>query len=272
MSEETSVEGPVPEAEATTVPPEPGVPRDEVVAYLDELLGAAAFERASNGLVVEGRARVQRVGLAVNLSREAMGKALERGCDLLVTHHAAWASTDAYLAPAKLDELKARELNLYVAHDSLDCAREVGTADALARLARVGVSGAFAPDGERAFAVHGMATGRLHEFVVRLENALGVRAEAWRNSGSFGHVAVIPGYGARPEWMAAAQGLGCDTVLSGEAILFGKLFAREAGMNLVLATHYATETPGVMALAARMARDLVVEVSFIPEEVVEQRP
>jgi putative NIF3 family GTP cyclohydrolase 1 type 2 len=272
MSEETGVEGPLPEAEGTTAPPEPGVPRDEVVAYLDELLGAAAFAREGEGLVVEGRPRVQRVGLAVNCSREAMGKALERGCDLLVTHHGAWPSTDAYLAPAKLDELKVRDLSLYVAHDSLDCAREVGTADALARLARVAVAGPFAPDGERPFGVHGMAPGDLRGFVVRLENALGVRAEVWRNSGAFGHVAVIPGWGARPEWMAAAQSLGCDTVLSGEAILFGKLFAREAGLNLVLATHYATETPGIMALAARMARDLAVEVSFIPEEVVEQRP
>jgi putative NIF3 family GTP cyclohydrolase 1 type 2 len=271
MSDMPGIETGQPVAEAGQPLAEPGHPLDEVVAYLDHLLGASSFDPDSNGLVVEGRSRVRRVGLAVNCSREAMRKALERDCDLLITHHAAWVSTDAYLAAAKVDELRARELGLYVAHDSLDCARGIGTADTLARAARIAVSGPFEPDGKHAFGVHGMAPGSLLEFVVRLENALGVRAEAWKNSDSFGHVGVIAGWGARPEWMAVAQGLGCDTVLSGEAIMFGKLFAREAGLNLILATHYATETPAIMALAARMARDLGLEVSFIPEEVVEQR-
>ena len=53
--------------------------------------------------------------------------------------------------------------------------------------------------------------------------------------------------------------------------MFGILFAREAGLNLVAAGHYATEAPGVMSLSARIARDLQVEVTFIPEEIVEAK-
>jgi putative NIF3 family GTP cyclohydrolase 1 type 2 len=71
--------------------------------------------------------------------------------------------------------------------------------------------------------------------------------------------------------MAVAQDLGCDTFLTGEANMFGILFAKEAGMNLVVAGHYATETPGVMALSARIARDLKLDVTFIPEEIVEAK-
>jgi len=37
----------------------------------------------------------------------------------------------------------------------------------------------------------------------------------------------------------------------------------------VIAGHYATETPGVMALSARLARDLQLDVTFIPEDIVE---
>jgi putative NIF3 family GTP cyclohydrolase 1 type 2 len=51
--------------------------------------------------------------------------------------------------------------------------------------------------------------------------------------------------------------------------MFGLLFAKEAGINLVLGGHYATETPGIMALTACIARDLQLDVTFIPEEVVE---
>jgi putative NIF3 family GTP cyclohydrolase 1 type 2 len=53
--------------------------------------------------------------------------------------------------------------------------------------------------------------------------------------------------------------------------MFGLLFAKEVGLNLVLAGHYATETPGVMSLGARIARDLKLDVTFIPEEVVEAK-
>ena len=56
-----------------------------------------------------------------------------------------------------------------------------------------------------------------------------------------------------------------------EALYFGILFAKEAGLNLVLAGHYATETPGVMALSARIAHDLQLDVTFIPEEIVESK-
>jgi putative NIF3 family GTP cyclohydrolase 1 type 2 len=51
--------------------------------------------------------------------------------------------------------------------------------------------------------------------------------------------------------------------------MFGLLFAREAGLNLVLAGHYATEAPAVMALGARLARDLNLDVTFIPEDLIE---
>ena len=65
------------------------------------------------------------------------------------------------------------------------------------------------------------------------------------------------------------QELACDTFLTGEALMFGLLFAREAGLNLVVAGNYATEIPGVLALSARLARDLKLEVTFIPEAIVE---
>jgi putative NIF3 family GTP cyclohydrolase 1 type 2 len=114
-----------------------------------------------------------------------------------------------------------------------------------------------------------MTIGSLPEFVTRVGNQLGTGVRTWKNTPSFGHVAVVPGYGARPEWLARAQALGCDTYLSGEGLMFAILFAREAGINLVLAGHYATETPGIMALGARLARDLKLDITFIPETIVE---
>jgi len=243
----------------------------KVKEYLDELLQVAGLDESGNGLVVGGQPEVSKVGLAVNCSFQAIEGAIDRGCDLLITHHAAWTTTDAYLARQKNDRLRQQGLNLYAAHDCLDLARDFGTADALARAVRVAIQSPFKPDGEAAFGVHGLTVGNFSEFVVRVGNRLGSEVRAWKNTDSFGQVGIIAGWGGRPEWMASAQEQGCDTILTGEALMFGLLFAKEAGLNLVLAGHYATETPGMMALSARVAQDLGLDVTFIPEEMVEAR-
>jgi putative NIF3 family GTP cyclohydrolase 1 type 2 len=116
-----------------------------------------------------------------------------------------------------------------------------------------------------------MTTGHFLEFVTRVGNQLGVEPRRWKNADSFGHVCLIPGWGGQTGWMGRAQELGCDTFLTGEASMFGILYAKETGMNLVVAGHYATEMPGVMALSARIARDLHLDVTFIPEEIVEAK-
>jgi putative NIF3 family GTP cyclohydrolase 1 type 2 len=245
-------------------------PLVEVKEYLDDLLQVAGLDESGNGLVVGGRPLVSKAGLAVNCSFQAIEGATQRGCDLLITHHAAWPKVDQHLSGKKYDSLRQLGINYYAAHECLDLAREFGTSDALARAVRVAVQGTFDLEGE-ALAVHGMTTGHFPEFVVRVGNQLGVEPRKWKNSDSFGHVGIIPGWGGRTDWMAQAQELGCDTFLTGEASMFGILFAKETDMNLVIAGHYATETPGVMALSARLARDLQLDVTFIPEEIVEAK-
>ena len=64
-------------------------PLVEVQGYLDELLSVAGLDESGNGLVVGGRPAVSKVGLAVNCSLQAIEGAAQRGCDLLITHHAA---------------------------------------------------------------------------------------------------------------------------------------------------------------------------------------
>jgi putative NIF3 family GTP cyclohydrolase 1 type 2 len=240
-----------------------------VKAYLDELLSVAGLDETGNGLVVGGQPMVGKVGLAVNCSFQAIEGAHQRGCDLLLTHHAAWPSTDAHLVESKYGRLRQLGINLYVAHDSLDMARDLGTADALARAVEIAIQAPFKPDGESESGIHGVTTGHFPEFVRRVGRRLGTEPQAFENAETFGRVAVVAGWGGRPEWMARAQELGCDTFLTGEAIMFGRLFAREANMNLVIAGHYATETPGVLALGARIARDLALDVTFIPETIIE---
>jgi putative NIF3 family GTP cyclohydrolase 1 type 2 len=245
-------------------------PLVEVQGFLDDLLKISSLDERE-GLRVGGRPVVSKVGLAVNSSLQAIEGAVVRGCDLLITHYSPQPSTDAHLFEVKYTHLRQAGINLYVAGQSLDCAREFGTADALARAVRITVQSTFEPDGERPLGVHGPTTGPFHEFVARVGNRLGTQPRAWKNCEAFGHVAVVCGWGARPESMDKALALGCDSFLTGETDMFGILFAKEAGMSLIAAGHYASIVPSIMALSIQIAQQLQLDVTFIPEDIIESK-
>ena len=67
--------------------------------------------------------------------------------------------------------------------------------------------------------------------------------------------------------MAEAKVKGAATILSGEWSVFGKLYAREAGLNLILAGHYATELPAVRALLGHISRNGDVETDLIQDPI-----
>jgi putative NIF3 family GTP cyclohydrolase 1 type 2 len=108
--------------------------------------------------------------------------------------------------------------------------------------------------------------GSFPEFVERVRGLLGVRVDAWENSETFGHVGLVPGGGPWTSMVEEARSLGCDTCLTGEGTMYTKLFARETGMNLVLATHYATEIYGIQALASQVAEQFDLPWAFVRED------
>lgn len=48
--------------------------------------------------------------------------------------------------------------------------------------------------------------------------------------------------------------------------MYTKLYARESGMNLVMATHYATEMYGIRALAGHVAERFELPWDFVRED------
>jgi dinuclear metal center YbgI/SA1388 family protein len=240
----------------------------QIVTYLDGLLGAEAFreEEPENGLMLDAGRPATRIGAAVNTSFFSIRRAVKEHIDLLLVHHASWPYIDFSLKDRKEEILTSAGISLYSAHASLDCAPEVGTADSLARLVGLGVEGRFAKYGAGLAGVYGQVEGTFSEFVLRAEQALGVPVESWGNADAFGRVGLVTGAGGMTNMLEEARALGCDTYLTGEGSMYTKLFAREVGMNLVLGTHYATEAPGVKALADHVGRRFELPWEFIPDE------
>ena len=244
------------------------VPLQELVAYLDDLLEVSKYseELPSNGLMLDASQPVTRVAAAVNTSFASIRGAAEARAQLLLVHHTTWEHVDLHLKAKKEEALRSAGVSLYGAHAALDCAPEIGNADSLARLIGMHVEGRFAAWAGGQAGVYGQVPDTLPQLVERLQDALGVPVALWQNSRAFGRVAVVTGAGGMTPMLEEARSLGCDTYLTGEGSMNTQLFARETGLNLILATHYATEAPGIQTLAQQVADRFGLPWSFVQED------
>ena len=118
------------------------------------------------------------------------------------------------------------------------------------------VDGRFAEYEGAPAGVYGAWPGSLDGLVRAVGGAIGGQPEVLRSRDACRRVGIVPGAGGLTGWLEEARDLGCDTYLSGEGSMYTRLFAAEAGMNLVLAGHYRTEAPGIRGLAAGLSADL----------------
>ena len=235
----------------------------DLAAWLDDQLDANRFrtEEPENGLILDVGRRVRTVAASVNTTFESIAMAADAGAELLMVHHPSWPHIDLHLHESKVAALRDAGISLYGAHASLDGAA-LGTAKALADLTGVSVEGRFAEYHGALAGVHGTYPGSLDAFIATIGDRLGWPPEVERTDGNCGRVGIVTGAGGLTGWLDEARRLGCDTYLTGEGSMFTRLFARESGINLVLAGHDLTETPGIEALGRRVADHFAIE--FVP--------
>jgi dinuclear metal center YbgI/SA1388 family protein len=242
----------------------------DIVAKYDQRLRVDDYEdAATNGLQVgPDDADVEQVAFAVDAATATIEEAVEWGADLLVVHHGiVWGGIDA-VTGREYDRVRALldgDCALYAAHLPLDGHPELGNA---ARLAdRLGLEnrapfGAHAGEhlGSRGTAPTGFTAD---ELAATLDDELdpegGVQVLDF-GPDTLEDVAVLTGSGA--DWIREAEADGVDAFVTGEGKQ--KLYheAREAGISVFLAGHYATETLGVRALQS-VADDWGVETTFV---------
>jgi dinuclear metal center YbgI/SA1388 family protein len=233
----------------------------DIAARLDERLAIeeyADIDASPNGLQVgPGDREVDHVAVAVDAAVETIERASEAGADLLVTHHGiVWGSIERVTDRNydRIAPLIANDLGLYVAHLPLDGHQELGNAAGLADLLELDDRRPFGSMGPESIGQAGtFEDGRRVSAVVST-----LDAELDTGGGSvqlldFGpdrieDVAIVTGSGV--DWLDEAVETGADLLITGEGKQQVYHEAREAGINVALAGHYATETFGVQSLAA----------------------
>jgi len=235
----------------------------ELCSRLDSRLDTAAYadvDASANGLQVgPAEGDVEHVAFAVDAAEATVADAAAAGADLLVTHHGiSWGGIERVTGRAydRLAGLFEHDIALYVSHLPLDGHQELGNAAGVADCLGLADRDPFGTLGGEYVGQRGETTelttveGLRDRLAAALDTGDGdVRALTFGPS-TVETVAIVTGSGA--DWLAEAVDAGADALVTGEGKQQVYHEAREAGIHVVLAGHYATETFGVRSL-----RDLV---------------
>ena len=220
----------------------------------------ADVDASANGLQVgPDDTTIDCVAFAVDAAAATIEAAADAGADLLVTHHGlVWGGLDRvtgreYDAVAALVE---HDLALYVSHLPLDGHPELGNAAGLASYLDLGDTQAFGTIGPVTIGCRGRAADPFGADELRARVAgldTGGREPQVLDFGpdEITEIAIVTGSGA--DWLGEAAAAGADALVTGEGKQQVYHEAREAGVTVVLAGHYATETFGVERLAELVA-------------------
>lgn len=237
--------------------------------FLNSTLQVRKIRDASvNGLQVRprGTGLIERVGFAVDACASTFEKAKKLDVDLLVVHHGIkWRpQRDKALAARRAAILKKSGMALYAVHLPLDLHEEYGNNMQLARLFELGRLRRFGRYHGVTIGYAGMCRAATSPAAVaalvktRLRSACRVFPFGTNRIRSIG---IVSGGGG--DMLAQAVKEGLDCFLTGEIDLAVYNAARDQGMNLIVAGHYATETLGVKALMPLIRETFGVETAFV---------
>jgi dinuclear metal center YbgI/SA1388 family protein len=238
--------------------------RDQILAFADEYLDVTSYpDYGPMGLQVAGATEVTKIACGVSASRELFERAAAAAAQMVIVHHGLfWDRDTRVIGPAmraRLEALFAGEITLAAYHLALDAHPEIGNNALLAD--ELGI------EREQRFTDWGYG-GRLAEPMAVSDFSARVQEKLDRPPLVFSYgpeeierVAVLTGGAARYVNEAATAGYHC--YVTGEADEPTKHAAKEAGIHFIAGGHYATETLGVRALAAKLADEFGLEWEFV---------
>jgi len=242
--------------------------------YLDRLLDVAQhadYANALNGLQLANQAPVRRIGAAVDLSLRAIHSARSSGVNFLIVHHGMFWTGLQRVVGTTYDRLRAlldADIAVYSVHLPLDSSPAFGNSALLAKRLGLAVTGSFARYGEHYVGVSGegdVATSDLVTAVAAFasEFATTVRTTPVAPEQRTKRWAICTGAGASSETLREAAAARVDTLIVGEGPHHTAVDAAELNLTIIYAGHYATETLGVQAIAARAAAEYGVPWEFL---------
>jgi len=243
--------------------------RDEIIAYLDDLLEIQAFtDYGPNGLQVPGATEVSLVVTGVSAQRELFEQAAAAGAELVLCHHGLfWEFHSRAIGPAMKERLKilfGAGISLAGYHLPLDAHPEVGNNALICTALGLEAAEPFAEHKGRPIGLVGRSAEGIPfaELRDRCAGAFGQEPFVWECGPELVHSMAIISGGA-PGNFAEAIALGVDAFLTGETAEHVMADARENGVHFIAGGHYATERFGIRRLGELVAERFGVEHRFV---------
>lgn len=239
-----------------------------VVRHCDRLLRTAEigdYDGAANGLQVENSGSVTKIAAAVDASLATVKLAIKARADLLVVHHGLFWGPAHPWTGKKYELLKLlleNDLAVYSSHLPLDAHPKLGNNVQLCAALGLRKPKPF-------FFSHGQNIGLEIRTEISREELMLRLARATRSKPLLipggkeicKRIGVVTG-GAGGDLKKAADS-GIDTFITGEGPHWTYALAEESRLNVFYAGHYATETFGVKALAAELAKKFNLSWGFV---------
>lgn len=245
----------------------------DLVGYCDERISVEEiqdFPGAFNGLQLENDGKVSKIGAAVDAGYIPFQKATDRGIDFMIVHHGLFWVPPTPLTESnylKVKHCMTNNLAVYGAHLPLDCHPEIGNNALLSEKIGFEKYGTFLPYEGKDIGLLAKAPSPLSRENIksRLENLFpkGIQAIEFGSENPT-QVAILTGSGQSAVDQIKNQGV--DTLITGELKQHHFNYAQEAGLNLYLCGHYATETFGVDALGKELAAQFDLPYEFVETE------
>ncbi len=231
----------------------------DLVDEIDRYLEAGSFSDAAlNGLQVEGRRIVNRIGLAVDACLESILLAAERHCDLLIVHHGLFWGSESRLCGYLYRRVRAliqADIALYASHLPLDAHPEVGNNIQIAkRMSLVDVRPFGAYSG-RTIGYQGCLEKPipLAQAVATCSDRVGPPAAVLRfGPETVARLGIVSGSASDPPLFDEASRERIDLLITGEPKQAAYSLAQEYALNVFYGGHYQTETFGVKALGEHL--------------------
>lgn len=247
---------------------------EQLATFLDATLDVRRipdYPNAVNGVQLANVGDIQRVATAVDFSTETVTGAIDAGARLLLVHHGMfWGGVQPLTGHRhrRLWMLVTHDVAVYSAHLPLDMHPQLGNNVLLA--ARLGLepSGGFATYQSIDIGVSGesdIPTRVLAERAGALATEFRgtLVATPFQSDRVTRRWGICTGAGAESSSLRDAARRGLDTLIVGEGPHHTAIEARELGIVVLYAGHYATETLGVRALGDRLAATFSLTSTFI---------
>ena len=240
---------------------------NEITNYCNRRTNSAEikdFPGACNGLQVENKGEIRKIGAAVDAGLVPFRLAIEEDVDLLIVHHGLFWSPLQPITESnyqKVATLLEGNLALYSSHLPLDCHPEIGNNYLLARLLDLEPEETFLPfEGvDIGLITLGINRENLKERLIESFNGKITSIEFGEKKPE--RIAILTGSGASA--IKELRNNGIDTLITGELRQNHFNQAQEEGLNIYLCGHYATEVFGVCALAEEISQRFKIPWTFL---------